>query len=202
MIELMKKEHEKKVESIDSSSTELNVKIEKLNKLLEEKTSHHTTIISNITKDHTVKLQQMEIQIDELKKNIQEEEEKRSATEEKNVELMDKVNALEKSIEDENNRSTEMTAETENSKKDLENKHELLQQINDKLKGQLKTLQNEFENCENEKNVFANTTEQLQAENDKMKKSHTDNQFKMESMSTAIGKLEEKINPVIFLFLS
>ena len=79
------------------------------------------------------------------------------------------------------------------SKKDLENKHELLQQINDKLKGQLKTLQNEFENCENEKNVFANTTEQLQAENDKMKKSHTDNQFKMESMSTAIGKLEEKI---------
>ena len=28
MIELMKKEHEKKVESIDSSSTELNVKIE------------------------------------------------------------------------------------------------------------------------------------------------------------------------------
>ena len=193
MIELMKKEHEKKVESIDSSSTELNVKIEKLNKLLEEKTSHHTTIISNITKDHTVKLQQMEIQIDELKKNIQEEEEKRSATEEKNVKLMDKVNALEKSIEDENNRSTEMTAETENSKKDLENKHELLQQINDKLKGQLKTLQNEFENCENEKNVFANTTEQLQAENDKMKKSHTDNQFKMESMSTAIGKLEEKI---------
>jgi chromosome segregation ATPase len=75
----------------------------------------------------------------------------------------------------------------------LEGKHELLEQMNDKLHRQVERLHADLNAANNSSNTSSMATDRLQEQLTKCRKENTDLSFKCESMTTAICKLEHKI---------
>ena len=172
--------------------------MEKLRATISEKESNHAQKMDALNEKHRKEICSIKEQLSNIQEETNLKLEKANESLDKavaqNKELLKEIETLKQTTEEgsESNNSGD-DASGDVALKALENKNTLLQQTNDKLCAEKTKLKAELNSCETERDILAERVETSQCEVDSLKKAGVDYRFKIESMGTAIGKLEEKV---------